>query len=606
MNRSVVVPLVLLAAAPVAWSQGGGGLPAPAAARSPRARLSAQEQSLVSASRLGSFLSAMQADRFQVTPGVMYLPSIVELACQGIAPSCNGNNNTNPYLVAVVPKAGQVIAPEDVPKHLNFQMRRDEAVVLVGRTPPPVAYFSFTGFILNRYFESEGIRRKVFASAVDPHNMLTLKTSGKASGDPYDRAFVLVVASDKGTRKRVHDALEKAGYPGSIVNDLVYSPNLARMSSKENGDADELKDDDFVILERFALWEYGYEEAGSDYLHDPPVNVFRLTPNPRTAKEDYVALPVEKIRPRGTGLTEMDLLPEVEALRDAIVARNPGMRAEELRPATWLEESFVALQKETDVLGESRDTVYLRNAGTFRLGKDDFVMVYGVNHEKSGKATYAGFTVYDECRACPYAGGNSRSVAGSALDYFPAGSAPAHVSSLYAWKLARECGSDVRCTEVPDGICSSDPPGIPLDREMFVGFRAYVEPSTKVGPAFTEVVYDRVLRFTPKALEIGGVTATADGSTQPGALFPAGTLVHLRFRVTGVGESPVTWSAAVKCDDGCGEFLPAGTGTLATDGEVDVQLKVPPEQRTLLTVFLDATDGKGLNAKTYGLQIRYY
>jgi hypothetical protein len=360
------------------------------------------------------------------------------------------------------------------------------------------------------------------------------------------------------------------------------------------------------VIERFALWEYGSEEAGRDYLDDPPIRVFRLTPNPRTAKKDYVTLPVEKIRPRGTGLTELDLLPEVEALRDAILAKSPGMKAEDLRPATWLEESFVGLQKEIDVLGESRDTVYLRNEGTIRLGKDDFLMVYGVNHEATGKATYAGFTVYDECRACGYAGENSRTVAGSALDLFPAGSAPEHVSSLYAWKLARECGSDPRCTEVPDGLCSSDTPGIPLDRELFVGFRAYVEPSTKVGPAFTELVWDRVLRFTPKALEIGGVTVTAAGSTKPGTLFQAGTLVDLRFRVTGVGGDPVTWTATVKCDDGCGEFLPSGTGTLASDGEVALQLKVPPEQRTLLTVYLDATDGKGLNAKTYGLQIRYY
>ena len=71
-------------------------------------------------------------------------------------------------------------------------------------------------------------------------------------------------------------------------------------------------------------------------------------------------------------------------------------------------------------------------------------------------------------------------------------------------------------------------------------------------------------------------------------------------------DDPVTWTATVKCDDGCGELLPSGTGTLTNDGEVALHLKVPPEQRTLLTVYLDATDGKGLNAKRYGLQIRYY
>jgi hypothetical protein len=29
-----------------------------------------------------------------------------------------------------------------------------------------------------------------------------------------------------------------------------------------------------------------------------------------------------------------------------------------------------------------------------------------------------------------------------------------------------------------------------------VGFRAYVEPQTKVGPSYTEIVYDRVIKFS--------------------------------------------------------------------------------------------------------------
>jgi hypothetical protein len=30
---------------------------------------------------------------------------------------------------------------------------------------------------------------------------------------------------------------------------------------------------------------------------------------------------------------------------------------------------------------------------------------------------------------------------------------------------------------------------------MWMGFRAYLEPSTAVGPAFTEIVYDRAIVF---------------------------------------------------------------------------------------------------------------
>ncbi len=31
--------------------------------------------------------------------------------------------------------------------------------------------------------------------------------------------------------------------------------------------------------------------------------------------------------------------------------------------------------------------------------------------------------------------------------------------------------------------------------DMWMGFRAYLEPSTAVGPAFTEITYDRAIVF---------------------------------------------------------------------------------------------------------------
>jgi hypothetical protein len=32
----------------------------------------------------------------------------------------------------------------------------------------------------------------------------------------------------------------------------------------------------------------------------------------------------------------------------------------------------------------------------------------------------------------------------------------------------------------------------------FLAFRAYVEPSTKVGPEFEEVLYDQAIKFNPR------------------------------------------------------------------------------------------------------------
>jgi len=40
--------------------------------------------------------------------------------------------------------------------------------------------------------------------------------------------------------------------------------------------------------------------------------------------------------------------------------------------------------------------------------------------------------------------------------------------------------------------------GIELDKEAFVGFRAYLEKETKVGPFWSELLYDRVIRYSRK------------------------------------------------------------------------------------------------------------
>jgi len=38
--------------------------------------------------------------------------------------------------------------------------------------------------------------------------------------------------------------------------------------------------------------------------------------------------------------------------------------------------------------------------------------------------------------------------------------------------------------------------GVGLDEPAFIGFRAYMEPATRVGPNYTEILYDRVIKFS--------------------------------------------------------------------------------------------------------------
>ena len=72
-------------------------------------------------------------------------------------------------------------------------------------------------------------------------------------------------------------------------------------------------------------------------------------------------------------------------------------------------------------MGATRDTNYIGTYPNFVLNDtDDFVIAYGVNHQKTGKVTYSSVSVYaDKLRWMGVATMLSRSFGDSASHYLP-------------------------------------------------------------------------------------------------------------------------------------------------------------------------------------------
>ena len=66
---------------------------------------------------------------------------------------------------------------------------------------------------------------------------------------------------------------------------------------------------------------------------------------------------------------------------------------------------------------------------------------------------------------------------------------------LYVYKIARNCNGDLNCFEVPTGPGAY---GIALDQPLMIFWRMYLEKATKTGPSYSEIVYDRAIKFDPK------------------------------------------------------------------------------------------------------------
>lgn len=457
---------------------------------------------------LAAFASVFDAEGFVVQEGKLETYDVAAMVDAGLAPSCYANNPTAPYMVYKLPKGpGQTvnntitdapIRPENRGLWVDNRLRQDEVLVLFGETPPACAYFSYRTYLANRFFPGDpfgdgGAARRVFASLGDTINNLDVRLADGTAG-PFNGSVIVVSAANRKSAARVHAVLERTGFPAERVNDDVVPAALVRMGFNE-------RDDSFMLLHRVALFQDA--AAGEAYMNRS-FPVLRLTPKTVMPADPF---PVPTLAVRGSGNTsEIDLLPALDRLRDAILARHGTEKATEPETSIWIGEGYDGIQRGIDVLGEVRDTVYLRT-GEFVLGQDDVAVFYGVNHAATGRARYANLGVYGTRLLNGLAGVSDREFGNTAGEYLPGDPA---APLLYVWTLSRKPGT-ANTTVVPTVPGAR---GIPLDEPLFAGFRAYQDPATGVGPLWAELAYDRVIVFDGR--EPGGGPSSTVPPTTPG------------------------------------------------------------------------------------------
>ena len=494
--------------------------PAAAAAQAPaQASMPAKgAETAVALAAGGQLEDVLGRAGFQLQTGsIEYLDTVKE-ACLKRLPDALGNNPwPNAYLSLALPNP--LGSSYELPNPWSWQLREDEAVLIVGKTPPPAAYFSYQTWVAalpGDYAYDPVTKAKTLATrrsiAVgDATNIATVRTKGR---DPADRKIVYVVTANRTTEARLRTALRTAGIADESINVETISPVIAPLGIGPAGSI-------FFWAQRVAVPDD--EDALTSYIKSPPYTVYRVTPTSPLAT-DPEPLPV--LRTRGTGYTEMGLWPAVKRLRQAILekegAASPKLTATELVPRIWqtklpgtgqlelLEKPFAGLQVGSFLWAATRDTNYFQSPYfMLRSAVDEYVIVFGVNHQKSGKATYSSVSVYLEPNQETGPGREfglgtvlDRTFGQSARYYLPD---DPQADSLYVLKLARSCrGTGPACLEIKappqvdmNGIHYDCDPPIDLETKlMYYVVRGYMEPATKVGPDDNELVWDRGIYFS--------------------------------------------------------------------------------------------------------------
>jgi hypothetical protein len=177
-----------------------------------------------------AFQKALEKDGFTVQQGELGYLDFIKLLNQGVLPSAWGNNPSTKYLTYFVPPAPGHKVPEQFSKIAKtlgmsgksasfWNIRPDEAIVFVGRTPPECKYFSFDPNVMSRTYGNE--TRWLFDTFDDTLNNLIIKTEGTPdglAGNPFNQTTVIITTADRGINQRIRAAALSAGYSGGIIN----------------------------------------------------------------------------------------------------------------------------------------------------------------------------------------------------------------------------------------------------------------------------------------------------------------------------------------------------------------------------------------------------
>ncbi|WP_257675108.1 hypothetical protein [Clostridium felsineum] len=462
--------------------------------------------------KVKDFINSLEHQGCIVQEGELRYIDILKYCSEGLVNSALGNNAGAPYALALVPPSpNQESDIEFITEGVPYKLRPDEAIVLIGKTPPKAYYYSFRSFLffvknkIGKYYsdnstvgnDKTGKYHMIFGSLGDTINNYTIKTENtpdRILGYPYDSSTIIITTADQYINHQIRKTLINSGFSSDIMNNDNIPKELVKMGLEKGKDT-------FAILMRASIWEN--KDIGQEYLDnlDKYWHVLRITPKkPIETKHPW---PIPTLKMRETCKTEFNLLPharyDLNYLRYKILEKYDSEEYEaiDLKTNIWVMESFEAIMMDVNVLGESRDALYLKTNNFQLTSDDDFIITYGVNHTKTGNAVYYNSSFYGAKKLNGVSVIYSPDCEGSANEFFPKDSEVS--DNYYVYKMARK--GDGNCTAIipystgnPKGSCY----GVNNYQEAFIGFRLYLNQETLVGPAPYNVIWDQAILFRKK------------------------------------------------------------------------------------------------------------
>jgi hypothetical protein len=312
---------------------------------------------------------------------------------------------------------------------------------------------------------------------------------------------VLITTADQTIAEQVTSIItqivNQAGIDKNIVNVEplpTESDNPVRLGLSEQAD-------DLMTLARFTY--PNNPVLAQEYQQNPPVFVFRTAP--RIPFKGNMPRPLAPLNApdRGTGTNE-EYLREAQDILVTSLIHSYKKTGRDVSTAQSIPLSFLTgetcIRLNISCMGDTQDAVYSATRETFSLDENDLIIIIGINHTQTRKASYTNVSFYNSAKMFGIRSFSDRNMEGSIASLLTTANfsrndrrkLEAAGDQLYIYTIARDCTGRNYCIEVPTGNM-----GVNYDETLRMVTRAYIEPGTIAGPAYDELLYPRYLIITP-------------------------------------------------------------------------------------------------------------
>ncbi|EWM25225.1 hypothetical protein Naga_100089g2 [Nannochloropsis gaditana] len=398
--------------------------------------------------------------------------------------------------------------------NIAFTLGPRDAIVWLGCTPPPAAYFSIRSYVAFRFSPSVWFPA---AELGDPANHMTLNSTGGPE-DPFEKTTMVFSTGDRETARHVKRAFAKAGFPRGSSNLDVIPAELARFRERQET-AFWVQDKSDAFAWQFRVSQFEDPEAAEAYF-DQTWPVYFLRARPEYEKRGAKPIPRPEARPRGTGQDEAYLHPSLDKLEEEIIVAyaSKGSKLSYRFPMDHIvpdiercltDPQYAPIFKPVPAWHFpgwpscdwfSADALYTGLPDTTDLSALTFptnrtFVVMGVNQPRLQKSIYSNLML----TAVAHFEDPAHSVNLTATELQGSASmfAPEleYSDDVWAYSFSRDCASGQLGLGGPLYCRTVTPSMINETEFLFVVERKYLELATKTGPAPAEVMPPLVLVF---------------------------------------------------------------------------------------------------------------